>query len=85
MSLLPPETVNRLRRWLSGKHKKQGLGYTRYPDEYLHKELGLVQLHVRPELFRVRTHESLSESRMREIRTSGLTGGSRGNGARSGY
>ena len=65
-------TRNRLRHWLLAKHDQRGLGYTRYSDDYLHDELGLIRLHVRPELFRVRTHGSLSESRMQENRTSGL-------------
>ena len=34
----------RLRRWLRTKHKLQGAGYTRYPDQYLVQELGLIQL-----------------------------------------
>lgn len=72
----------RVRRWLCRKHKSQGHGYTRFPDAYLHDELGLVQLRMRPQPFRVRPHESLSESRMRENRTSGLMRGRRGNGAR---
>jgi RNA-directed DNA polymerase len=36
----------RLRRWLCKKHKRQGHGYTRYPDDYLHNELGLIQLRL---------------------------------------
>ena len=36
----------RLRRWLCKKHKRRGQGYTRYPDKYLHKELGLIQLRL---------------------------------------
>ena len=36
----------RLRQWLRRKHQLQGWGYTRFPDEYLHGELGLVQLRV---------------------------------------
>ena len=36
----------RLRRWLRRKHKLRGWGYTRFPDEYLHKTLGLVQLRL---------------------------------------
>jgi hypothetical protein len=35
-----------LRQWLSRKHKQRGLGYTRYPDPYLHGELGLVTLRL---------------------------------------
>jgi group II intron reverse transcriptase/maturase len=34
----------RLRRWLCKKHRVGGKGYTRYPDEYLHDELGLTRL-----------------------------------------
>ena len=34
----------RLRRWLCEKHREQGGGYTRYPDKYLHDELGLTRL-----------------------------------------
>jgi len=37
----------RLRQWLRRKHKVQGWGYSRFPDEYLHEELGLVQLRLR--------------------------------------
>lgn len=37
----------RLRQWLRRKHQQQGWGYTRYPDEYLHGELGLIQLQLR--------------------------------------
>ena len=34
----------RLRRWLCKKHKVRGLGYARFPNAYLHTQLGLVQL-----------------------------------------
>ncbi len=37
----------RLRQWLRIKHKLQGQGISRYPDEYLHRELGLVELRLR--------------------------------------
>ncbi len=37
----------RLRQWLRIKHKLQGRGIARFPDEYLHKELGLVELRLR--------------------------------------
>ena len=37
-------TVARLRRWLCGKHKVEGGGRTRYPDEYFHENLGLTRL-----------------------------------------
>jgi len=35
---------DRLRRWLRLKHKVQGRGTSRYPNDYLHKRLGLVEL-----------------------------------------
>jgi RNA-directed DNA polymerase len=34
----------RLRRWLRAKHKVQSRGTSRFPDEYLYQELGLLQL-----------------------------------------
>jgi len=37
----------RLRRWLRRKRKVQGRGMSRYPDEYLYRELGLVRLEER--------------------------------------
>lgn len=37
----------RLRRWLCRKHKVQGRGYARFPDEYLYQELGLLRLRER--------------------------------------
>jgi RNA-directed DNA polymerase len=42
--LLDAYTVERLRRWLCAKHKIRGSGYTRYPDEYFTRTLGLVRL-----------------------------------------
>ena len=36
--------TNRLRRWLCKKHKVQGTGRSRYPDQYLYEEMGLVNL-----------------------------------------
>jgi RNA-directed DNA polymerase len=36
----------RLRRWLCAKHKVRVGEYTRYPNEYLHEQLGLIQLRV---------------------------------------
>jgi RNA-directed DNA polymerase len=36
--------TNRLRRWLCAKHKVRGPGYSRYPDSYLYRELGLYRL-----------------------------------------
>ena len=34
----------RVRQWLCAKFKVRGQGTTRYPDAYLHQELGLYQL-----------------------------------------
>jgi RNA-directed DNA polymerase len=34
----------RLRRWLCKKHKMRGEGYNRFPDTYLHGDLGLLPL-----------------------------------------
>jgi RNA-directed DNA polymerase len=36
--------TQRLRRWLCKKHKVQGKGFRRYPDQYLHAKLGLINL-----------------------------------------
>lgn len=41
----------RLRRWLCKKHKVQGGGRTRFPDKYLHEDLGLVHLAPRTHNF----------------------------------
>lgn len=37
-------TIRRLRKWLCHKHKISGNGKTRFPDQYLHEQLGLVYL-----------------------------------------
>lgn len=37
----------RLRWWLCNKHKQPGRGTARFPDSYLHQEVGLQQLTVR--------------------------------------
>jgi group II intron reverse transcriptase/maturase len=37
-------TGRRLRQWLCAKHKQQGSGTKRYPDEFLHEKCGLVRL-----------------------------------------
>lgn len=34
-------SAQRVRRWLTRKHKRRGMGYNRYPNEYLYGELGL--------------------------------------------
>jgi len=36
--------TQRLRRWLCKKHKVRGKGWSRYPDQYLHEQLGLIYL-----------------------------------------
>jgi len=38
---------HRLRQWLRGKHKIGGKGFSRYPDEHLYEQLGLVRLSLR--------------------------------------
>ena len=44
-------TRRRLRQWLRAKHKVQGEGTARFPDAYLHQELGLLQLQERTRSF----------------------------------
>lgn len=41
----------RLRQWLCRKHKVQGRGTSRFPDEYLYQELGLFRLRARTRSF----------------------------------
>ena len=41
----------RLRRWLCRKHKVPGQGTSRYPDAFLHRNLGLVSLQERTHRF----------------------------------
>ena len=41
----------RLRRWLCAKHKVKSRGTTRFPDQYLHDELGLIRLSARTKSF----------------------------------
>ncbi len=41
----------RLRQWLCRKHKIQGRGLARFPDEYLNQTLGLVRLETRTRSF----------------------------------
>jgi RNA-directed DNA polymerase len=43
--------IQRLRRWLCKKHKVRGLGKTRYPDQYLYEEVGLINLPSRTHNF----------------------------------
>jgi group II intron reverse transcriptase/maturase len=41
----------RLRQWLCAKHKAQGQGTSRFPDEYLYRNLGLIRLSERTRSF----------------------------------
>src|SRR5207249_10858273 len=38
---------DRLRQWLRKKHKMPGRATSRFPDEYLHQTLGLIELSKR--------------------------------------
>lgn len=42
-------TTTRLRRWLCKKHKASSGKFTRYPDQYLYEQLGLVRLPALPQ------------------------------------
>lgn len=42
--IINAHATNRLRRWLCSKHKVQGKGVGRYPNQYLYEKLGLVNL-----------------------------------------
>jgi RNA-directed DNA polymerase len=44
-------TVHRLRQWLRKKHKVQGSGTTRFPDDYLYQKLKLTRLEPRTRNF----------------------------------
>ena len=44
-------TCRRLRQWLCAKHKAQGQGTSRFPDEYLYNTLGLIRLPERTRSF----------------------------------
>ena len=44
-------TSRRLRQWLCAKHKVRKGGTTRFPDEYLYQELGLIRLQERTRSF----------------------------------
>ena len=69
-------TRYRLRQWLRRKHHGRSLpGVMQYPDEYLYGQLGLVRLERRTRNFPWAKAKSLSESRMRENRTSGSMSG----------
>jgi RNA-directed DNA polymerase len=42
---------NRLRQWLCAKHKVKSRGTSRFPDQYLYDELGLIRLSARTKSF----------------------------------
>jgi RNA-directed DNA polymerase len=42
---------HRLRQWLRDKHKVRNRGTSRFPDQYLHDELGLIRLSARTKSF----------------------------------
>jgi RNA-directed DNA polymerase len=42
---------NRLRQWLCAKHKVKTRGTSRFPDQYLYDELGLIRLSARTKSF----------------------------------
>jgi group II intron reverse transcriptase/maturase len=44
-------TCDRLRHWLAAKHKEQGWRRSRFPEDLLYRELGLVQLQRRRHRF----------------------------------
>ena len=44
---LNDHVTKRLRRWLCSKHKVRSTGKTRYPNQYLYEQLGLVNLPTR--------------------------------------
>lgn len=43
--------TQRLRRWLCKKHKVRGKGWSRFPDQVLHEQMGLVNLPTRTRSF----------------------------------
>ena len=43
-----PHTCRRVRRWLRRKFEIEGQGYRQYPDSYLERELGLLNLNRFP-------------------------------------
>lgn len=49
--LINRHATQRLRQWLCKKHKVSGGGTTRYPDQYLYEQLGLVNLPARTHNF----------------------------------
>jgi RNA-directed DNA polymerase len=48
---LDRHSCHRLRQWLCAKHKVKNRGLSRFPDRYLHEELGLVRLSDRTRHF----------------------------------
>jgi group II intron reverse transcriptase/maturase len=50
-SVIDWHCCQRLRRWLCAKHKAASRGISRFPDQYLHDELGLIRLSARTKSF----------------------------------
>lgn len=45
--LVANHTERRLRQWLCKKHQVRGRGFSRFSDEHLHQQLGLLDLTTR--------------------------------------
>ena len=75
--IVTQHAATRLRRWLCRKHKvRDGTCYHAIPTSTSTESWASSDSACATATFRGRKHESLSESRMREIRTSGLMSGS---------
>jgi RNA-directed DNA polymerase len=61
--LVDRHVARRLRRWLCRKHKVPNGGFTRFPDQYLTDQLGLVRLQTLAATSRVRTRETILSPR----------------------
>jgi hypothetical protein len=68
-------TERRIRRWLLRRSGRKGSGFGQIPDEYLYETLGLYTVPRTAATCQERRFDGTGESRMREIRTSGLTSG----------
>ena len=68
-------TGRRLRQWLCAKHKVQGAGTMRYPDDLLHDEFGLVRLARGLPAFRGRHREPSPRAGCGNSALSGSTSG----------
>ena len=70
-------TERRVRRWLMRRTGRRGAGFRQIPDEYLYGRSASIPSRGDAPTCRERRPDGLGESRMREIRTSGLTSGDR--------